>query len=83
MVYKCDDCVEVYKTKDSLREREHIKIKHSKIQSVQCAKCDKHFVNKYLLKRHLYNVHPSKLHSCTFCGSSFKASRKYLYFIIN
>ncbi len=63
--------------KDSLRG--HIKLKHSAIESLQCAKCDKHFENKNSLKRHLHNVHPSKLHSCTFCGSSFKASRKYLY----
>ncbi len=75
MVYKCENCDKVYKTKDFLRG--HIKLKHSAIKSLQCAKCDKHFENKNSLKRHLYNVHPSKLHSCTFCGSSFKASRKY------
>ena len=73
MVYKCEDCNKEYKKKDSLRV--HIKIKHSRsVQSVQCVKCDKLFLNKYSLQKHLYKVHPSKLHSCTFCGSSFKAS---------
>ncbi len=72
MVYKCKNCDKIYKTKDGLRV--HIKFKHSKIESLQCVKCGKHFVNKYSLKNHLRHVHPSKLHSCTFCGSSFKAS---------
>jgi hypothetical protein len=72
MVYKCDYCDEVYKTKDSLRK--HTEFKHSAVQSLQCVKCVKHFLNKYSLKNHLYRVHPSQLHSCTFCGSSFKAS---------
>ncbi len=81
MSYKCDDCNKEYKTKGNLQQ--HIKLKHSKVQPLQCVKCDKHFLNKYSLKQHVYVVHPSKLHSCTFCGSSFKASRKYLDFIIN
>ncbi len=72
MVYKCDDCDKDYKTKKYLRQ--HIKMKHSRIESLQCVKCDKHFLNKYSLKQHLHRSHPSKLHSCTFCGSSFKAS---------
>jgi uncharacterized C2H2 Zn-finger protein len=72
MDYKCEDCDKIYKNKDSLQK--HIKIKHSGNQSLQCVKCDKHFSNKYSLKQHLYQVHPSKLHSCTFCGSSYKAS---------
>ncbi len=76
MVYKCEDCDKVYKKKDSLRQ--HTELKHSTIQSLQCVKCDKRFVNKYKLRKHVYQVHPSKLHSCSFCGSSFKASRKYL-----
>ncbi len=74
MVYGCNDCDKKYKTKASLQE--HIKLKNSKVHSAQCGKCDKYFPNKYSLKQHLYDVHPSKLHSCTFCGSSFKASRK-------
>ncbi len=72
MFYNCDNCDKIYKTKKSLRK--HIKIKHSTIESLQCVKCDKHFPNQYSLKRHLYRSHPSKLHSCPFCGSSFKAS---------
>ncbi len=73
MVYKCDDCEKEYKTKDGLRV--HIEIKHStSVQSLQCVKCDKHFLNKHSLKNHLRRVHPSLLHSCTLCGSSFKAS---------
>ncbi len=72
MVYKCENCDKVYKTKSSLQE--HITIKHSRIQSLQCVKCDKYFLNEYSLKGHLYRSHPSKLHSCSFCGSSFKAS---------
>jgi uncharacterized C2H2 Zn-finger protein len=76
MVYKCENCDKVYKRKDSLRD--HIKLKHSKVQSLKCVKCDKHFLNKRSLTQHLYKVHPTKLHSCTFCVSSFKASRKYL-----
>ena len=81
MFYKCEDCDITYKTKKSLRE--HIKIKHSAIESLECSKCNKHFLNKLSLNKHLYRVHPSKLHSCTFCGSSFKVRRKYLDFIIN
>ncbi len=72
MVYQCENCNKLYKTKDGLRQ--HIKIKHSTVQSLQCVKCDKYFVNKYLLKEHLYKTHPTKLHACTFCESSFKAS---------
>jgi KRAB domain-containing zinc finger protein len=72
MVYNCSNCNKVYKTKKCLEE--HINVKHSKVQSSKCEKCDKYFENKFSLKRHLYNVHPSKLHSCTFCGSSFKVS---------
>ncbi len=72
MVYKCEDCDKEYKTKDGLRI--HINLKHSRVQSLQCVKCDKHFLHKYSLTQHLYNVHPSRLHSCAFCGSSFKAS---------
>ncbi len=72
MFYNCDDCDKIYKTKKCLQE--HIKIKHSTIESLQCVKCEKHFVNKFSLQQHLYKVHPSKLHSCTFCGSIFKAS---------
>ncbi len=73
MVYKCEDCDKVYKEKVGLRV--HIKIKHSaSVQPIQCVKCDKYFSNKFSLKHHLRKVHPSKLHSCTFCGSSFKAS---------
>jgi hypothetical protein len=73
MDYKCEDCDKIYKNKNRLQK--HIKIKHStSVQSVQCVKCDKQFLNKYSLQQHLYYVHPSKLHSCTFCGSSFKAS---------
>jgi hypothetical protein len=75
MVYKCDDCAKVCKTKKYLGE--HIKIKHSTVQSLQCTKCDKYFLNNLSLYKHLRQVHPSKLHSCTFCGSGFKASRKY------
>ncbi len=78
MVYKCEDCNKEYKMKDGLQA--HIEIIHSRIHSFQCVKCDKYFQNKYSLKNHLYQVHPSKLHSCTFCGSSFKASRKWLEF---
>ncbi len=74
MVYKCEDCDKVYKAKKSLRQ--HIKRNHSTIESVQCVKCDKHFSNKYSLKDHLRHVHPSKLHFCIFCGSSFKARIK-------
>ncbi len=74
MVYNCDDCDKEYKTKDSLRN--HIKLKHSKVQPLQCVKCDKYFLNKYSLNKHVYQVHPSKLHSCPFCGSSFTASIK-------
>jgi uncharacterized C2H2 Zn-finger protein len=72
MVYKCENCNKVYKTKRSLRE--HIKMKHSTIKSLKCVKCDKYFLNKYKLKQHVRRAHPSKLHSCTFCGSSFMAS---------
>jgi hypothetical protein len=72
MVYKCDNCDQVCKNKKYLQE--HIQLKHSRIESLTCVKCDKYFLNKYSLKRHLYRTHPSKLHSCTFCGSSFKAS---------
>ncbi len=74
MIYKCHDCDNVCKTKKCLQV--HVKIKHSRIEPLQCVKCDKHFLNEYSLKQHLYKVHPSKLHSCTFCGSSFKASWK-------
>ncbi len=74
MVYKCENCDKIYKTDDGLQE--DITIKHSRIQSLQCDKCDKYFVNKYSLKQHLYRSHPSKLHSCSFCGSSFRASTK-------
>ncbi len=72
MVYKCEDCDKEYKYKSGLQL--HNKIKHSTIESLQCVKCDKQFLNKYSLKGHLLYVHPSTLHSCTFCGSSFKAS---------
>ncbi len=72
MVYHCKNCEKEFITKDTLRE--HINFKHSKIESLQCVKCGKHFVNKYSLNKHVRQVHPSKLHSCTFCGSSFKAS---------
>ncbi len=72
MVYKCDDCDKEYKYKDGLRQ--HIDFKHSRIESLQCVKCDKHFVNKLSLNTHVRQAHPSKLHSCPFCGSSFKAS---------
>ncbi len=71
MIYQCENCNKEYKTKDGLRI--HINLKHSAVQSLKCAKCDKHFLHKNLLKNHLRQVHPSKLHSCTFCGSSFKA----------
>ncbi len=81
MDYKCDDCTKIYTTKNALRQ--HIKIKHSTIQSLQCVKCDKHFLNNRSLNKHLYKVHPSKLHSCTFCGSSFKASWKYFKNILD
>jgi hypothetical protein len=80
MGYECEDCDKVYKKKDGLRA--HIKIKHSKNQSLQCDKCYKYFLNKYKLKDHVRGVHPSKLHSCTFCGSSFKASWiKFKFFV--
>ncbi len=72
MFYNCDDCDKIYKTKKCLRV--HIQLKHSTIKSLQCEKCDKYFPNQYSLKNHLRQVHPSKLHSCSFCGSSFKAS---------
>jgi hypothetical protein len=72
MVYKCENCNNDYKTKKSLRA--HIKIKHSRIESLRCEKCDKYFVNQYKLRHHLYKTHPSKLHFCSFCGSYFKAS---------
>jgi hypothetical protein len=36
MVYKCENCDKVYKTKDCLRV--HIKLKHAAIESLQCAK---------------------------------------------
>ncbi len=82
MVYECEDYDKVCTKKEYLRD--HMKLKHSKKQSLKCVKCDKHFANKLSLKQHLYDVHPSKLHSCSFCGSSFKASTiKYLDFIIN
>ncbi len=74
MVYKCEDCDKEYKKKEGLQA--HIKIIHSRIKSLQCIKCDKYFVNKYKFKKHIYRVHPSKLYSCSFCGSSFKASTK-------
>ncbi len=77
MVYECGKCTnKTYKKKNSLQK--HIKIKHSKNQSLRCSKCDKYFSNKYSLQQHFYSVHPSKLHSCSFCGSSYKASKKYL-----
>ncbi len=76
MVYKCENCDQICKTKESLRK--HFTLKHSRIESLQCLKCDKHFLNKYSLKRHIDSTHPSKLHSCTFCGSNFKANKKYL-----
>ncbi len=79
MVYKCENCDRVYKNKQYLRE--HIEIKHSAMQSLKCVECDKHFSNKYSLKGHVLQVHPSTLHSCTFCGSSFKANRTSLYSI--
>ncbi len=72
MVHECGNCDKVYKTKHCLRN--HINFKHSKVQLIQCVKCDKQFLNKYSLKRHVRQVHPSNLHSCTFCGSSYKAS---------
>ncbi len=72
MVYQCDDCDREYKKKAYLQE--HIQIKHSIVQSLQCEKCDKYFSNKRSLKDHVHGVHPTKLHSCTFCGSSFTAS---------
>jgi hypothetical protein len=82
MVYKCENCDKIYKKKKYLRE--HIKIKHSRsVKPLQCVKCDQFFLNKYALKKHLYQVHPSKLHSCTFCGSSFKASRKYFNSVVS
>jgi uncharacterized C2H2 Zn-finger protein len=80
MFYKCDDCKKIYTTKKSLRR--HIEIKHSTAQSLQCVKCDKYFLNKYSLKSHVHEVHPSKLHSCTFCGSSFKASLVHYEIIV-
>ncbi len=40
MVYECENCDKVYKTKDCLRV--HIKLKHVAIELLQCAKCDKH-----------------------------------------
>ncbi len=79
MVYKCEDCDKVSKTKKSFRQ--HMKLNHLNIESLQCAECDKHFLNKLSLKQHVRKVHPSKLHSCTFCGSSFKASWKYIKII--
>jgi hypothetical protein len=79
MDYKCEDCDKIYKTKDSLRQ--HIKLKHSKVQSLQCDKCDKICLNEYSLKDHLYHIHPSKLQSCSFCGSRFKASRNYIWIL--
>ncbi len=79
MAYKCDDCNKIYKNKEYLQE--HITIKHSTIESLECGKCDKQFSNQRSLKRHLYQVHRSKLHSCNFCGSSFKASWKVLSLI--
>ncbi len=69
MIYKCD---KTYKKKNYLQQ--HIKLKHSKVEPLQCLKCDKHFVNKYSLGNHVRLVHPSKLLTCTFCRSSFKAS---------
>jgi hypothetical protein len=72
MVYKCKNCDQVCKTKYSLQV--HIQIKHSKVQKLKCVKCEKHFMNKYSFNKHVRQVHPSKLHSCTFCGSSFKVS---------
>ncbi len=80
MVYQYSNCNREYKTKRILRV--HIKLKHSSAQSLQCVKCDKHFLNKRSLKEHVRQVHPSKLHSCPFCGSSFKASRKQFNSII-
>ncbi len=73
MVYKCGDCDKDYEKKEYLQQ--HIRLKHPRsVKSVQCVKCDKYFVTKYSLNKHLYNAHPSKLHSCSFCGSIFKAS---------
>ncbi len=74
MVYQCGNCDKEYKTKKYLRQ--HNQLKHSKVQLLQCEKCDKHFLNNFSLNKHVYEVHPSKLHSCTFCGSSYKASIK-------
>jgi uncharacterized Zn-finger protein len=74
MVYGCNDCDKKYKTKASLQE--HIKLKNSKVHSSQCEKCDKQFLNNGSLKRHLNDTRPSKLHSCTYCESSFTVNRK-------
>ncbi len=40
----------------------------------KCEDCDKIYKTKKSLQDHVRQVHPTKLHSCTFCGSSFKAS---------
>jgi hypothetical protein len=64
MIYKCDDCDREYKTK----ARQHINFKHSKVQSLQCLKCDKHFLNTYSLQQHIYKVHPNLFTLVHFVG---------------
>ena len=46
-----------------------------------CNMCTKQFKSIQNLNQHFRRVHPSKLHSCTFCGSSFKVSWKYIKII--
>ncbi len=48
MIYKCENCDKVYKKKKYLQE--HSKLEHSRLESVQCEKCDKYFPNKHSLK---------------------------------
>ena len=47
---------------------------HSRTSRLQCATCDKIFLDKQVLRKHIRRVHNTVVHSCSHCFQKYKRS---------
>jgi KRAB domain-containing zinc finger protein len=79
----CNECNEILKSKFHLRN--HMRSAHSERKFVcEYEGCGKRFIQKYVLKEHVNNVHLQiKSHVCQTCGTSFSQKYKLNRHILN
>lgn len=68
--YPCEFCSRLFIRKDHLKNHERT---HTGERPFQCERCDKRFAKRFVMTRHLRNVHRvnTKMHKCPDCDRMF------------